>query len=357
MNLKKNTKLIDARNKIIQKNRLKIRDAREKLMQNAKVTDARLRILKKRKKPFSSVAIGEDLGRQPTRRPQRSLSSYPPAPPPPHIHRGFESMEIDDMRLETPTSYSLRRTVKNDMAMPIPSSIPPFPNFSRAGRKSPSFYNTSDPFDCYEVPIRRPTDVSEPMNIQRKIFNIDANEIPRKGILRTSQMLNPTIQRRYVPDENSSLSFEMRSRLERAPDPNESSGIFSRSAPTQTQSSNGYRIVVSNLHASVSQGDIKELFEDIGELMEARLVRPGIAEVIFKTLQDAEEAVDTYHNRHLDGQPMKCLLVHPRSSSKPTAPALKPPPTQVARPNSKPSSKTPLEIDIDALHKVLFRRT
>lgn len=53
-------------------------------------------------------------------------------------------------------------------------------------------------------------------------------------------------------------------------------------------------------------------------------MRPGVAEVIFKTLRDAEEAVDTYHNRHLDGQPMKCLLVNPRSSNKPTAPAIKP---------------------------------
>lgn len=65
------------------------------------------------------------------------------------------------------------------------------------------------------------------------------------------------------------------------------------------------------------------MFEDIGELLEARLVRPGVAEVIFSTMKDAEAAVDTYHNRQLDGQPMKCMLVNPRSSGKPTAPAIK----------------------------------
>lgn len=123
-------------------------------------------------------------------------------------------------------------------------------------------------------------------------------------------------------------------------------------APLPSSSTNGCRIVVSNLHSSVSESDIKvfnlinkfikfyknktdlkcyklkktikELFEDIGELMEAKLVRPGVAVVIFNTMKDAETAVDTYHNRQLDGQPMKCLLVNPRASNKPTAPAIKP---------------------------------
>lgn len=120
----------------------------------------------------------------------------------------------------------------------------------------------------------------------------------------------------------------MRARLERPPDSNVSMGIFSNpytaklpAAPSKAL--HGYRIVVSNLHCGVSQSDIKELFEDIGELVEARLVRPGVAEVIFSTMKDAEAAVDTYHNRQLDGQPMKCLLVNPRASSKPTAPAIK----------------------------------
>lgn len=59
----------------------------------------------------------------------------------------------------------------------------------------------------------------------------------------------------------------------------------------------------------------QELFEDIGELVDARLVKAGVAEVTFAHLKDAENAVDTYHNRQLDGQPMKCLLVNPRNSA------------------------------------------
>lgn len=58
-------------------------------------------------------------------------------------------------------------------------------------------------------------------------------------------------------------------------------------------------------------------------MLEARLVKTGVAEVIFADMKDAEAAVETYHNRQLDGQPMKCLLVNPRPSGKPTAPAIR----------------------------------
>lgn len=67
----------------------------------------------------------------------------------------------------------------------------------------------------------------------------------------------------------------------------------------------------------------QELFEDVGELLVSRLVRPGTAEVIYKTLKDATKAVETYHNRQLDGHPMKCLLVNPRPKNNPTGPAVR----------------------------------
>lgn len=62
---------------------------------------------------------------------------------------------------------------------------------------------------------------------------------------------------------------------------------------------------------------VQELFEDIGPLVASRLVRPGTAEVIYKMQKDAKTAVDAYHNRQLDGQPMKCLLVNSRPSNGP----------------------------------------
>ncbi|XP_047510523.1 polymerase delta-interacting protein 3-like isoform X2 [Pieris napi] len=106
-----------------------------------------------------------------------------------------------------------------------------------------------------------------------------------------------------------------------------------------------YRIIVSNLRDTVTGADIKELFGDVGGMLESRLVRPGTAEVIYKTVEDAQRAVDLYHTRQLDGQPMNCLLVTPRASN------------NLAKSSSKPalvSSNSNVEPDISTFHKVLF---
>ncbi len=39
------------------------------------------------------------------------------------------------------------------------------------------------------------------------------------------------------------------------------------------------------------------------------MIRVGIAEVAYKSQKDAMKAVEIYHNRQLDGLPMKCTLV------------------------------------------------
>lgn len=70
----------------------------------------------------------------------------------------------------------------------------------------------------------------------------------------------------------------------------------------------GSKVVVSNLQESVTQEDIVELFGDIGALKRARLVEPGVAEVVFVKMSDAAKAVEIYHNRQLDGKPMKCRV-------------------------------------------------
>ena len=63
--------------------------------------------------------------------------------------------------------------------------------------------------------------------------------------------------------------------------------------------------------------DIQELFGDIGGLLSAVIVKPGVAEVVYKTVKDAEDAVEVYHNRQLDGQPMKCHLITPPPTTLP----------------------------------------
>ncbi|KAH8287659.1 hypothetical protein KR054_011310, partial [Drosophila jambulina] len=108
----------------------------------------------------------------------------------------------------------------------------------------------------------------------------------------------------------------------------------------------GYRLLVSNLHAKVTTADIRELFNDIGPMYDARVVRPGTAEVIYKTLEHAELAVETYHHREFDDQPMHCVLVNPHSSHRAA---------RLASSRTVTTNSSGVEVDIDALHSVLFR--
>uniref|UniRef100_A0A1A9W2X4 RRM domain-containing protein n=1 Tax=Glossina brevipalpis TaxID=37001 RepID=A0A1A9W2X4_9MUSC len=369
-------RVTDARLKIIEKNRAKIRDARDKLAEITRSNgDVRKKLLEKQHRSesrnlhsnFKNMRIGDRPGANNSnvRRlvPSGGLKTKHSAASgyrreastfllrdsrrpetvgvPPRGYVDYDNMEKIEEE-EYAAASRLSRTVKNDMAYEVPPAAP---------RRLKSWGSSAtdhhyDPFDVYEVP-----------HDTRRERRISPDLPPPKGLLTRGHSPDP-YTRRYIPEPSSHLSYEMRTRLERAPDPHASMGIFSNplkpsaasaAAAMTPNSSTYYRIVVSNLHTSVTHADIKELFEDIGDLFDSRIVRPGIAEVIYKSLSDAEKAVDTYHNRQLDGQPMKCLLVNPRASNKPTAPAI--PST-----SSLTSNKTPLEIDIDALHKVLFRR-
>ncbi|KAL4681260.1 hypothetical protein H8959_006737 [Pygathrix nigripes] len=70
----------------------------------------------------------------------------------------------------------------------------------------------------------------------------------------------------------------------------------------------GTKMTVNNLHPRVTEEDIVELFCVCGALKRARLVHPGVAEVVFVKKDDAITAYKKYNNRCLDGQPMKCNL-------------------------------------------------
>lgn len=70
----------------------------------------------------------------------------------------------------------------------------------------------------------------------------------------------------------------------------------------------GTKITVNNLHPRVTEEDIVDLFCVCGALKRARLVRVGVAEVVFVRKEDAVSAYRKYNNRCLDGQPMKCNL-------------------------------------------------
>lgn len=53
----------------------------------------------------------------------------------------------------------------------------------------------------------------------------------------------------------------------------------------------------------------------MGVILKYGVIKPGFAEVIYERRDDAIQAVDIYHNRLLDGRPMKCDLVSDVGSS------------------------------------------
>ncbi|MBN3300385.1 PDIP3 protein, partial [Amia calva] len=63
----------------------------------------------------------------------------------------------------------------------------------------------------------------------------------------------------------------------------------------------GTKLTVNNLHPRVTEEDIVELFCVCGALKRARLLRSGVAEVVFVRKDDAVAAYRKYNNRCLDG--------------------------------------------------------
>ncbi|KAM5335577.1 polymerase delta-interacting protein 3 [Glossophaga mutica] len=127
----------------------------------------------------------------------------------------------------------------------------------------------------------------------------------------------------------------------------------------------GTKMTVNNLHPRVTEEDIVELFCVCGALKRARLVHPGVAEVVFVKKDDAITAYKKYNNRCLDGQPMKCNL-HVNgnviTSDQPIllrlsdSPSVKKESELPRRVNSAAaSSHPPAEVDPDTILKALFK--
>ncbi|XP_076443911.1 uncharacterized protein LOC143282201 [Babylonia areolata] len=122
----------------------------------------------------------------------------------------------------------------------------------------------------------------------------------------------------------------------------------------------GFRMLVSNLHASVTQDDIIELFGAIGPLKRANMLNKGQAEVAFIHRHDAVTALKKYHNRELDGQPMFVKVTTPLNAK-----VMKPPSSEESTPGLPPSlrsskkapaSSTPsAPVEIPLIHKALFK--
>lgn len=125
----------------------------------------------------------------------------------------------------------------------------------------------------------------------------------------------------------------------------------------------GTKMTVNNLHPRVTEEDIVELFCVCGALKRARLVHPGVAEVVFVKKDDAITAYKKYNNRCLDGQPMKCNL-HMNgnviTSDQPILLRLSDSPSvkkesELPRRGNPVSSNPPAEVDPDTILRALFK--
>ncbi|XP_060721199.1 polymerase delta-interacting protein 3 isoform X2 [Tachysurus vachellii] len=124
----------------------------------------------------------------------------------------------------------------------------------------------------------------------------------------------------------------------------------------------GTKITVNNLHPRVTEEDIVELFCVCGALKRARLVKVGVAEVVFVRKDDAINAYRKYNNRCLDGQPMKCNLHIQGSvitSDQPILLRLSDSPNKKETSSSAASRSTPrsssAEVDPQTILKALFK--
>ncbi|CAH2073801.1 unnamed protein product, partial [Iphiclides podalirius] len=329
-------KIIDARNKIISKKRTKITDAREKLAELAKQKDARLKLQQSREKRMAMTRgmrqgrpfQGQEMFSKSNQRrdrvfvdPSRQVISQP-----------LSLSKLSSSRLQTQNN-SKKRFIDNNKALESHAKVNTFILKPILRTVKNDIEIIDDPMEEEYIPRKNSLSLSNrKASVQLKIIAHN-NDIPNNKISAVQRSTN--IEKEWSPPKPASI-------LKKRP------MAALRNDKKEEKSDKPaleYRIIVSNLRNTVTGGDIEELFGDVGGMLESRLVRPGTAEVIYKSLEDAQRAVDLYHNRQLDGQPMNCLLVTPRSTS------------AVTRSNTKPalySTNSNVEPDISTFHKVLF---
>lgn len=371
----------DARFKIIQKNREKLTDARDKLAEIAKQSDARIKLDKIRASQFKRIDTQiPGISRKTGRNGRLSLTTnkIPPIMPhimppnnyiPPPIRTiGYRPPPLSDSHYpgEMPLDYNddyvtdfppLRRTVNNEYA---PTPPPPPPVFSIKPSSPYTWVKPAGSNVTRIVPSRK-SDIDREREKARD-YKIMARPVMTKtvsppykeawsfGTKTRTILAEDAIESKYY-DSRSQRDIGVKSRLDSIPSKSRALDHLSRpkTSSSSTTQPTGYRIVVSNLQANVTQEDIKELFEDVGELLVSRLVRPGTAEVIYKTLKDATKAVETYHNRQLDGHPMKCLLVNPTPKNNPTGSAIR-----TLSESRRSVSSSYVQPSLGAVHRALF---
>jgi len=90
-------------------------------------------------------------------------------------------------------------------------------------------------------------------------------------------------------------------------------GRLEAKQPKAKPQQQGHKVLVTNLHPCVSGEDMEELFSTIGTIVAAKMLREGVAEAVFSKEEDALRSVEVFHNRQLDGLPMNVTIVSKKS--------------------------------------------
>ncbi|XP_075407072.1 polymerase delta-interacting protein 3 [Tenrec ecaudatus] len=331
----------DAREKLLQKDarfriKGKVQDAREMLNSRKQqstvpqkphqVADAREKISLKRNSPaaFLSPPIG-------TVTPALKLTKTIQVPQqktmaPLHTHPA--GMRINVVNNQTKQNlYDLDE--EEDVVAPIPSKQMKFP-------ASGSFHFHAPGLSSSKLPLPKALPLTKV--VQNDAYTAPA--LPSSVRTKTVSNMSRTLVNKDEPPKELPLAEPVLSPLE------------------------GTKMTVNNLHPRVTEEDIVELFCVCGALKRARLVHPGVAEVVFVKKDDAIMAYKKYNNRCLDGQPMKCNL-HMNgnviTSDQPIllrlsdSPSLKKESELPRRLSSATSCNPPAEVDPDTILKALFK--
>ncbi|KAK8777621.1 hypothetical protein V5799_029029 [Amblyomma americanum] len=86
-------------------------------------------------------------------------------------------------------------------------------------------------------------------------------------------------------------------------------GLDTSARQSPSEPLQGVSVLVSNLHPQVTESDVRDLFQDIGPMHDARMVGVSTALATFHRHADAMKAYKTYHGRLLDGQPMNLTVL------------------------------------------------
>lgn len=86
-------------------------------------------------------------------------------------------------------------------------------------------------------------------------------------------------------------------------------GLASPATRSTSDPMPGCSVLVANLHPQVTESDIRDLFQYIGPMHDARMVAVGTALATFHRQSDAMKAFKAYNGRMLDGQPMNLTVL------------------------------------------------